>query len=133
MSWAWRSCDPPERTDHADVPDRVRELRPPGRLQVREQVELAGVVGAVARSAAERHDAERVAAAAEGAGNQVRWIHSVLGPADDARPAGDRGTLGVGGSHRWSGVVRRSGFPARSLARRRSGVRFIDFSSQACG
>ena len=73
---AWRgvAADPPQRPDQPDVPDGVRELRPPGGLEVRQQVELAGVVGAVARPAAERDDAERVAAAAERPRDQVRRV-----------------------------------------------------------
>ena len=126
------AADPPQRADQPDVPDGVRELRAPGGLKVRQQVELAGVVGAVARTAAERHDTERVAAAAERPWNQVRGVDPVLGAADDARPAGDGGPLAVGRRHRrcslraaWfaAAVVR-----ARSCARRRSGVRFIGCS-----
>lgn len=34
--------------DQPDVPDGVRELRPPRRLAIRKQVELASVIGSVA-------------------------------------------------------------------------------------
>jgi hypothetical protein len=36
--------DPLECPDQPDVPDSVSQLRPPSRLEVREQVELACVV-----------------------------------------------------------------------------------------
>ncbi len=56
--------DPPQRSDQPHVADRVRELRPPRRLQVREQIELAAVVGAMAATA-ERSHAERVPTTAQ--------------------------------------------------------------------
>ena len=90
------AADPPQRADQPDVPDGVRELRPPRGLEIRQQVELAGVVGAVARTAAERHDAERVAAAAERPRDQVRRVDAVSRAADDAGPAGDGEPLAVG-------------------------------------
>jgi hypothetical protein len=77
------------------VPDGVCELRPPGGLEVRQQVELAAVVGAVTRPAAERHDTERVAAASERLGNQMGWVDPVHRAADDAGPAGDGEPLTV--------------------------------------
>src|SRR5258707_12521631 len=38
----------PQHPDQPHVPDRVRELRPPRRLQVGQQVEFAAVVGPMA-------------------------------------------------------------------------------------
>jgi hypothetical protein len=46
------------------MPDGVRELRPPRRLKMRDQVELTAVVGAVTRSA-QWDDAQCMAASAE--------------------------------------------------------------------
>jgi hypothetical protein len=56
--------DAPQQPDQAEVPERVREFGPVARLEVRQQVELAAIVGAVAHSS-ERHDAVRLIAAAE--------------------------------------------------------------------
>ncbi len=47
------------------MPDGVCEVRAPAGFEVREQIELAGVIRAVAPSATDRHDAKRIAAAAE--------------------------------------------------------------------
>jgi hypothetical protein len=58
------------------------------------KVEPAGVVGAVTRTTAERHDTERIAAAAERARDQMGRVDPVHRAADDARPPGDRGSLG---------------------------------------
>jgi hypothetical protein len=44
-------ADPPQRPGQSDVADGVRELRPPRRLQIGQQVELAAVVGPVMWSA----------------------------------------------------------------------------------
>ena len=53
--------------------DGVRELRTPRRLQVREQIELAAVVGPVT-TATERYATRRVATPAERARDEVRRI-----------------------------------------------------------
>jgi hypothetical protein len=91
-----RLPDPPQRADQPDVPDGVCELCPPSGLEVRQQVQLAGVVGAVARAPAERHDTERVATAAQRPRDQMRRVDTVGGAADDARAAGDGEPLAVG-------------------------------------
>jgi len=78
MSWAWRSSHPPQRPDQPDMPDGVCELRPPCRLQMRDQVQLAAVICAVTEPA-QRHDAQRVAAPAQRPRYQVRSINAVLG------------------------------------------------------
>jgi hypothetical protein len=44
------SGDSPKCRDQADVADRVGELGSPGRLKVRQQVELATVLGPVMQS-----------------------------------------------------------------------------------
>jgi hypothetical protein len=77
------------------VSDGVGQLRPPRRLEVGQEIELASVVGAVA-SAAQRHDAERVAAAAQRPRDQMRGVDSGPRAADDARPSGDRELLLIG-------------------------------------
>jgi hypothetical protein len=107
MSWTRRSCNPPQRPDQPDVSDGVGELRAPRRLEVGQQVELAGVVGAVAGAATERHDTERVAAAAQRPRYEVRSINAVLGAAHDARPAGDGGALRLTRCHRVCSLQRR--------------------------
>ena len=117
--------DPPQRPDQPDVPDRVRDLRPEARLQVREQVELAGVVGAVARTA-QRNDVERVAAPEHprmcAASTRCSDPQTMQGrPATAARCASVAAIDVV----RLSGIFRTSGVRARSGARRRSGVRFM--------
>ena len=65
-----RAADPPERSDQPDVPDGVGQLRPPRGLEVRQQVELAGVVGAVTRhgTAAPRTAGRRSRPATAGSG-----------------------------------------------------------------
>ena len=57
------------------MPDGVRELRPPRRLQVRHQVELAAVIGAVA-SPAERDHTEPVSAPTQRAWDQVQSVRA---------------------------------------------------------
>jgi hypothetical protein len=89
------------------MPDGVRELRPPAGLEVPQQIELAGVVGAMARAAAERDDAEWIAAAAERPRYEVGSINTVLGTAYDARPAGHRGPLCLARCHRVCSLQRR--------------------------
>jgi hypothetical protein len=69
--------------------DGVAELGSPGRLEVREQVELAGVVRAVAGSPTERDDTERVPTPAQRTGGQVCRVDAVGRAADDARLPGD--------------------------------------------
>jgi hypothetical protein len=88
MSWACRSPNPPQRPDQPDVPDGVRELRPPRRLEVRKQVELTLVVGAVA-AAAQSDNTQGVAAPTERARDQVRRIDPVRSCADNAGASGD--------------------------------------------
>jgi len=56
-------ADPSQRADQPDVPDRVRELRPPDGLQVWQQIDLAAVVGPMA-SATQGSDAEAISAPA---------------------------------------------------------------------
>ena len=90
-----RAADPPQRPDQPDVPDGVRQLRPPRRLEIRQQVQLGGVIGAVA-VAAEGGYASGVPAAAKRLRDQVGGVHTVGRAADDARPPGDGGTLSVG-------------------------------------
>jgi hypothetical protein len=58
------AADPSQGADQPDMADPVRRLRPPGGLQVGQQVELAAVVGPVA-IAARRNDAQPIAAPAE--------------------------------------------------------------------
>ena len=77
------------------MPDGVRELRPPRGLEVRQQVELAGVVGAVARTA-EGGYATGVPAAAERLWDQVSGVNTLHRTADDAGPAGDGARAVVG-------------------------------------
>jgi len=79
-----RAADPPQRPDQPDVPDGVCELRAPGGLEVRQQIEPAAVVGMVARPATERHNTERVTAAAERPRDQVRRVDPGCRAADDA-------------------------------------------------
>jgi hypothetical protein len=86
----------------------VRELGSPRGLEVGQQVELAGVVGAVVHTA-QRDAARSLATAAKRPGNQVGWVDAVSAP-------------------QTMHVVRRRGIRARSWARRRSGVRFIGCS-----
>ena len=59
------------------------------------------------RTATERHDAERVAAAAERPRDKVRWVDAVGRAADDAGPAGDGEPLAVGRRHRRGSLQRR--------------------------
>jgi hypothetical protein len=56
--------EPPHRPDQPEVTDGVRDLGPPLRLEVAEQLEPAGFMGAVMRPA-QRHHAVGVIAAAE--------------------------------------------------------------------
>jgi hypothetical protein len=77
------------------MPDSVRELRAPGWLEVEQQVQLATVIRAVTRQAAERHDAQRLAAAAQRPRYEMGWVHPVLGAAHDARASGDGGALSI--------------------------------------
>jgi hypothetical protein len=88
------------------VPDGVRELRAPGWLEMRQQVELAAVVGAVACPACRNHT-EVVVAAAYRPRDDVRSINAVLGAAHDARPAGDGGALRLTRCHRVCSLQRR--------------------------
>jgi hypothetical protein len=76
----------------------MRELASPPGLQVWQQIQLPAVVGPV-MDAAERHDAQRMAAPSERARDQVRRVDSAIGSADDAAPSGHRGSLGVGRGH----------------------------------
>ena len=89
------TADPTQRADQSDVPDGVGELCPPPGLEVGQQVQLAGVVGAVALPAC-RHDAERVAAASQRPRDQVRRVDPEGRCADDAGPTGNGGALPVG-------------------------------------
>src|SRR3954470_10836896 len=61
---------PPVGADQPEVPDHVRDFGAPARLEVAQQVELAGVVGAVMEPT-ESDDARGVVAPAEAAGRQV--------------------------------------------------------------
>jgi hypothetical protein len=92
------AADPPQRSNQPHVPDGVRDLRAPGRLQVREQVELAGVICAVAGTT-ERNDVERIAAP-ERSRDHVCRVDAMLGPAGDARCSGDDRALRGRGRHR---------------------------------
>ena len=77
--------------------DRVRALGTPGGLEVGQQVELAAVVGPVVM-AAQRHDAQRVAAPAQRPRDQVRRVDPAGGRAPDgARAAGDGEALRLAG------------------------------------
>jgi hypothetical protein len=106
------------------MPDRVRELGAVGRLEMGQQVELTGVVGAVAGTT-ERNDVERVAAP-ERSRDHVCRVDAMLGPAGDARPSDDGGALRVGGRHRGGSPQRRqpsqrpAGAQGRASAKRRS-------------
>jgi hypothetical protein len=88
------------------MPDGVCQLRPPCRLQMRDQVQLAAVICAVTEPA-QRHDAQRVAAPAQRPRYQVRSINAVLGAAHDARPSGDGGALRLTRCHRVCSLQRR--------------------------
>ena len=85
--------------------DGVCELRPPAGLEVRKQVELTGVIGAVA-AAAERYDAESIAAPAERPRDQVRRVDPVGHAADDAGQARDGEPLAVGRRKRLGSLQR---------------------------
>ena len=124
------AADPPQRSDQPHVPDGMRELRPPRRLQVGHQVQLPAVV--------------------------ARWQRRHARQRGSPHPPSDRGIRCAGSirrslphtmqqrpptAARWASVatidpvrcndeLRRRGFRARSLARRRSGVRFVRFSFQ---
>ena len=103
--------------------ERVRELGSPPRLEVGQQVEPAGVVGAVAE-AAERNDAVRVLAATQRTGHQMCWVDPSLSAAHETRKAGDLLTLRVRGSDRTPGETRsalkRRSSPKRSSTDKRS-------------
>jgi hypothetical protein len=71
--------------DQGQVRERVRELRAEAGLQVRQQVELAAVVGSMAAPAERRHTIG-VVAAAKRARNQVRRVDRPP-TADEARLA----------------------------------------------
>jgi hypothetical protein len=92
------TADPPQRADQPDVPDGVRELRPPRGLHVGQQVELASVIGTVA-GPTERADTESIAAPAKRTRDQVRRVDPVSRPAGEAGPAGDRRPLAIGHGH----------------------------------
>ena len=49
--WLPTAADPPQRSHQPHVADGICELRPPRRLQVRDQIQLAPIVGSVVRSA----------------------------------------------------------------------------------
>jgi hypothetical protein len=106
--WSVQAADPSQRPDQPDVPDGVRELRPPPGLQIRQQIELATVKRAVTRHAAQRHHAQRLPAPAERPGNEMRGVDAGLGAAYDARPAGDGGALRLTRCHRVCSLQRRS-------------------------
>jgi hypothetical protein len=91
-------ADSAQRSDQPDVPDRVRELCPPGRLEIRQQVELTTVVGAVA-APAERYDTQGVTTPAERSRNQVRRVDPLGGAADDASVSEYRGALALACRH----------------------------------
>ena len=87
----------------------MRDLGPPLRLEVGQQLEPPGVVGAVVHPA-QRHDAVGVIAAAERARRQVRGRDALGLQAHDAGAADDLLALRLGGAERRA--------PARALARR---------------
>jgi hypothetical protein len=86
---------PPQRTDQADVPNGVRELRPLRRLEVRQHVELAGGVGWVAHTA-EGGCATGVPTATKRLRDRVGRVDPASCSARDARPALDGGAPAVG-------------------------------------
>lgn len=87
-----------QRRDQPHVPDRVRELRTPGGLQVGQQVKLARGVCPVMQ-AAQRNAAGRIAAPAARARNQVCRIDSMVCSTYDAAPSGDGCALTLGDCH----------------------------------
>ncbi len=123
-----RAADPPQRADQPDVPDSVRELGPPPGLEVGQQVELAGVVGAMTRRRQSGTTQSGSPHPPSDRGIRCAGSTPLRRAADDAGPAGDGSrwlSVAAIDGVRCSGVVRRSGVRARSCARRRSGVRFI--------
>jgi hypothetical protein len=68
-----RPADAPQERDQPDVAQTMGQLLAVARLEVREQVELATVVGAVA-AAVQRHDVVGVVAAAQRARHHVRRL-----------------------------------------------------------
>ena len=115
----------------------MRELRPPRRLEVGQQVELAAVIRAMAAPAC-RHDTS--GSPQPPSEREIRCAGTIRPPvaphAMHARSATAARCWSVAAidSVRCSGVVRRSGFRARGRARRRSDVRFIvtPFSAMSC-
>ncbi len=86
------AADSPQRSDQPHVSDCVSQLGPPPGLKVRQQVKLAGVICAMTRAAAERHDTERVAAPAERPRNQMKSVRASGPSATEEK----RGTSGLG-------------------------------------
>jgi hypothetical protein len=98
------------------VPDRVRKLRPPRRLEVGQQVELAAIVGPMVQ-ATQRDAARRVSALAKGARDQVRRVDPPVPQTMHLRPAT---------AARWPSVavidvLRASGVDLRNLLLARRG------------
>src|SRR4051794_37018642 len=88
----WPAGQPPVGADQPEVRHGVCDLGAPARLEVRQQVELAGVVGPVMEKA-HWDAAVRVVAAAQRARRQVRGCQASRLPADHARGADDLGAL----------------------------------------
>ena len=86
------TADAPQRPGEPEVCDGVRGLGAVARLKLRDEVQGAAVVAAMTGST-ERHDAQRVIAAAERARHEVRGIDPRRGAADQAAFARDLGAL----------------------------------------
>ena len=82
---------PPVGADQPEVQDRMRDLGAPARLEVRQQLDLPGVVGPLVQLT-ERDGAVRVVAAAERAWREVSRGDAPGLPADDAPAGGCRST-----------------------------------------
>ena len=80
------------------MPDGMRDLGPPRRIDVGQQVQLAAIVGTVAPTTQGGH-AQGVSASSQRPGNKVPRIDTRAGSADDAVASGDGRALTIGGHH----------------------------------
>ena len=130
------AADPPQRSDQPDVPDGVRELRPPRGLEVRQQVELAAShrrggrtyrAGTTQRASPQPPSERGIRCA-----GSIRWSRRRRCRAGRRpRRAGCRSPPLT--DVRWSGSVRRNWVFGAQLCAPAKRCALHRFSSQACG